>query len=139
MKLLKRFFLITILIYALGCSKDSSDDDSGDSNAIPTIIANLKTETTYQTITGFGGANRMWGTKSLTPEEAVNEVVKIYNLQPSQAPEVIQTQQDVPVEQKVVVRNNPTIPKVGSGSKSPVKKVPRSIDDLRALADKFDY
>lgn len=70
MKLLKRFFLITILIYALGCSKDSSDDDSGDSNAIPTIIANLKTETTYQTITGFGGANRMWGTKSLTPEEA---------------------------------------------------------------------
>lgn len=78
--------------------------------------------------------------KSLSPEEAVNEVVKIYNLQPRQVQEqVIEQQKEVPVEQKVVVRNKPTIPKVESGSKSPVKKVPRSIDDLRAMADKFDY
>lgn len=70
MKHLKTLFLVTILIFVSGCSSDSSGDDSGNSNATPTIIANLKAETTYQTITGFGGANRMWGTKSLTPSEA---------------------------------------------------------------------
>lgn len=70
MRHLKKLFLVTILIFVSGCSSDSSSDDSGNSNTTPTIIANLKAETTYQTITGFGGANRMWGTKSLTPSEA---------------------------------------------------------------------
>jgi O-glycosyl hydrolase len=67
---LKKLFLVTILIFVSGCSSDSSSDDSGNSNATPTIIANLQSDVTYQTITGFGGANRMWGTKSLTPSEA---------------------------------------------------------------------
>lgn len=42
-----------------------------DEPAVTYLKVNLKPQTTFQTITGFGGANRMWGTQSLKPAEAV--------------------------------------------------------------------
>jgi glucuronoarabinoxylan endo-1,4-beta-xylanase len=52
------------------CKKD---DNGGTTvitpKAIPTKIT-INAQTTFQTITGFGGANRMWGTQSLKPAEA---------------------------------------------------------------------
>jgi len=67
----------------------------------------------------------------LTPEQAVNDVMKRYGMfysqptgqQPTQ-PRVIPTQQTKP----------PTIPNVSGSSHSPVDKGPKSISDLRKLA-----
>ncbi|WP_428741911.1 hypothetical protein [Tenacibaculum sp.] len=71
MRLGKPLFFLAISICILSCSKDSSSNDSENQQpTVPTVIVNLLPETTYQTIAGFGGANRMWGTKSLTPTEA---------------------------------------------------------------------
>lgn len=59
-------FLLTI---SLGCSKkdDGSPPSTGPSNAF-TVTVDVNTK--HQTIAGFGGANRMWGTQFLEPAEA---------------------------------------------------------------------
>lgn len=83
--------------------------------------------------------------KSLTPEEAVNETVKILGLTPSQstAPQQSQTpvttETTVNPETNVVTTVKPTIPKVNAGNKSPTRPIVKSIDDIRKLAAQFDY
>lgn len=82
------------------------------------------------------------GKEIWTPQQAVEETVKVLGFQSSQTQAPQTPEQQVPTNQspetKVIVRNKPTIPKIGGGSKSPVKKVPKSIDDLRRMADEMD-
>lgn len=67
-------FLILVLIISLfvSCSSSSDDDQTGipikETSALKITIDPTKT---YQTITGFGGANLMWGSETLSTTEAV--------------------------------------------------------------------
>ena len=54
-------FVLT-LIFFIGCKKESNNPEP--------VIVTINTGITYQTIAGFGGANRMWGTQFLKPAEA---------------------------------------------------------------------
>lgn len=62
-KVVKTIALLGILT-AIGCKKPA------DEPAVNYLKVNVAPQTTFQTITGFGGANRMWGTASLKPAEA---------------------------------------------------------------------
>lgn len=53
----------------MACKK-TNDNKPAPQPSTPSVTISLSPQTTYQTITGFGGANRMWGTQSLTPAEA---------------------------------------------------------------------
>jgi glucuronoarabinoxylan endo-1,4-beta-xylanase len=56
------FFLITLF----ACKKDTPSTPT-----VPNATKiTLNPQTTFQTVSGFGGANRMWGTVSLKPTEA---------------------------------------------------------------------
>jgi glucuronoarabinoxylan endo-1,4-beta-xylanase len=59
---LKLVCFIFILAFFTGCKQESE-------NPVPLIVT-INTDNTYQTIAGFGGANRMWGTQFLKPAEA---------------------------------------------------------------------
>ena len=62
--------LSLVFLFLFSCKKDNTNTN----NPTPTVkpfIVNISPETTYQTIAGFGGANRMWGTMSLKPAEAL--------------------------------------------------------------------
>lgn len=61
------FFLGLTAFFA--CKKDDKGGTVVPVTAIPTKIT-INPQTIFQTITGFGGANRMWGTQSLKPAEA---------------------------------------------------------------------
>jgi O-glycosyl hydrolase len=65
------FSLLILLNVFISCSKSSSDGSSGGTPTanIPLKIV-LNPTTTYQTISGFGGANKMWGTESLSVADA---------------------------------------------------------------------
>ncbi|MCO6477660.1 MAG: hypothetical protein J5I94_13600, partial [Phaeodactylibacter sp.] len=64
-----RYFALAIALAAFfSCNKEDSP---------PPVISEpdplklvVDTETTHQVIAGFGGANRMWGTRFLRPDEA---------------------------------------------------------------------
>ncbi len=60
---------LLLLLFFFACKKDDKGGTIIPTTAIPTKIT-INPQTTYQTITGFGGANRMWGTQSLKPAEA---------------------------------------------------------------------
>jgi glucuronoarabinoxylan endo-1,4-beta-xylanase len=60
----KPFYFVFILALFIGCKKESEDP-----GPLPVTVA-INTDSTYQTIAGFGGANRMWGTQFLKPAEA---------------------------------------------------------------------
>ena len=76
------FCCIALLSLILACSKPDSNELSTDTNpnpdpntgsgggSKPSLKIAIDPTTTYQTITGFGGANRMWGAESLSIEEA---------------------------------------------------------------------
>jgi glucuronoarabinoxylan endo-1,4-beta-xylanase len=55
--------LVFLLTLFTGCGKD------GENGSDPLIIK-VNTENKFQTIAGFGGSNRMWGTQFLKPAEA---------------------------------------------------------------------
>lgn len=62
-KVLKVIALLGILT-TTGCKKPAEEP------TVNYLKVNILPQTTFQTITGFGGANRMWGTASLKPAEA---------------------------------------------------------------------
>jgi glucuronoarabinoxylan endo-1,4-beta-xylanase len=64
-------FLCLFLTFTafFACKKEKNSGTVTPTTAIPTKIT-INPQTTFQTITGFGGANRMWGTQSLKPAEA---------------------------------------------------------------------
>ncbi|MDZ7876220.1 MAG: hypothetical protein U5L45_01045 [Saprospiraceae bacterium] len=62
------YSLIGFLAFS-ACKKDNTGGTVIPTKANPTKIT-INPQTTYQTISGFGGANRMWGTQSLKPTEA---------------------------------------------------------------------
>lgn len=58
------------MLYLTTACKKTNDNKPAPPSSTPSVTISLSPQTTYQTITGFGGANRMWGTQSLTPAEA---------------------------------------------------------------------
>lgn len=63
----KNSLYIIALGALLSCSKA---DEEPVKTTTPSVVLEIVPTVTYQTITGFGGANRMWGTMSLKPAEA---------------------------------------------------------------------
>lgn len=63
------FLLALCFMLSLSCKKTDEPNTPAVTTVNP-LKVNLVSSTTYQTITGFGGANRMWGTQSLKPSEA---------------------------------------------------------------------
>jgi glucuronoarabinoxylan endo-1,4-beta-xylanase len=63
--------ILTWLFFLLltACSKDSKNDLIEPSQQIVPINVTIDSNTTYQTISGFGGANAIWGTDYLTAGE----------------------------------------------------------------------
>jgi O-glycosyl hydrolase len=59
---LKRLCLVFTLIFFIGCKKESNNPEP--------VFITINTDITYQTIAGFGGANKIWGTQFLKPSEA---------------------------------------------------------------------
>jgi glucuronoarabinoxylan endo-1,4-beta-xylanase len=69
-KIVTAFLCLALSLTAfLACKKDNTGGTPVVTKANPTKIT-LNPQTTFQTISGFGGANRMWGTQSLKPAEA---------------------------------------------------------------------
>jgi glucuronoarabinoxylan endo-1,4-beta-xylanase len=62
-------YLFISLITIFACKKDNTGGTPVVTKPNPTKVT-INPLTTYQTISGFGGANRMWGTQSLKPAEA---------------------------------------------------------------------
>lgn len=62
-------FLLAVLQIIIAC-KDSAGDKTPTPTKSTAIVIKLNPQVTYQTIAGFGGANRMWGTQSLKAAEA---------------------------------------------------------------------
>lgn len=81
------------------------------------------------------------GRIDLTPEQAVKEVLEMYGLSAGQRQMNVGTQQSAPPQAQtlapvpVAPPKTPVIPNVGSRSQSPMKSKPRSIADLKKLAD----
>ena len=65
----KQFFFIFLLFVVCSACKKSTEDTPVVVKPVPFKVTILP-QTTFQTISGFGGANRMWGTQSLKPAEA---------------------------------------------------------------------
>lgn len=63
----KNSLYIVALGALLSCSKA---DEEPVKTTTPSVVLEIVPTVSYQTITGFGGANRMWGTMSLKPAEA---------------------------------------------------------------------
>jgi len=63
-------FSFCILSLLIACKKSKTDPSVNPPSSTPSVTIIYAPQTTYQTIAGFGGANRMWGTQSLTPAEA---------------------------------------------------------------------
>lgn len=68
MKNLSKTFII-LSLFSFSCSKAEVEETPVVTKPNPTKIT-VNPQTTYQTIAGFGGANRMWGTQFLKPTEA---------------------------------------------------------------------
>ena len=72
----KYLYLITVCIFIYSCSKGKVGSPTPTPTPLPapvtpiSVAVTIIPSTTYQTITGFGGANRMWETTSLKPAEA---------------------------------------------------------------------
>ncbi|MFN3488499.1 MAG: glycosyl hydrolase, partial [Emticicia sp.] len=60
--------MLNVLAFS-GCQKSTADVPADVVKAPPFKVI-INPQTTFQTIAGFGGANRMWGTQSLKPAEA---------------------------------------------------------------------
>jgi len=58
--------VLVLLAVLVGCSKPAEEP----AVVQPQLKVDILPQTSFQTITGFGGANRMWGTASLKPAEA---------------------------------------------------------------------
>lgn len=61
-----RFCFFAILFFLFSCGKEETPN----LNPSDAFTVTIETDKTYQTIAGFGGANRMWGTQFLKPAEA---------------------------------------------------------------------
>lgn len=59
---LKQLCFVFTLIFFIGCKKESNNPEP--------VIVTINTDITYQTIAGFGGANKIWGTQFLKSAEA---------------------------------------------------------------------
>lgn len=57
------------LLLSTACSKDSKDVIEGTPKEVVPFKITIDATTTYQTISGFGGANAIWGTDYLTSSE----------------------------------------------------------------------
>ena len=56
--------VVFIFPFFIGCEKENENENTA------SLTITINTDITYQTIAGFGGGNRMWGTEYLKPAEA---------------------------------------------------------------------
>ena len=65
--------IVFILMVFISCSEPiiPEDGDNNNSTPKPTLEIAINPAVKFQKISGFGGANRMWGTQFLKPAEAV--------------------------------------------------------------------
>ena len=63
--------LFVSLTISISCSKTKEDEVATEIENPNTVNLTINPSITYQTITGFGGANKMWGTETLSTAEAV--------------------------------------------------------------------
>jgi glucuronoarabinoxylan endo-1,4-beta-xylanase len=61
--------IISLLLILSACSSDSKIDTSEVPKEVVPLNVTIDATTTYQTISGFGGANAIWGTDYLTSDE----------------------------------------------------------------------
>jgi hypothetical protein len=75
--------------------------------------------------------------QDITPEQAISEVMGIYAafVQPSQAGQM--SPQMTPGAPQGTSKQTPVIPNVGAKNSSPTRKSPKSLDELRQLADQM--
>jgi glucuronoarabinoxylan endo-1,4-beta-xylanase len=64
-----RLIFVVMLAFLPGCNNENEVPGSNP-NPSDSFTITIDTDKTYQTIAGFGGANRMWGTQFLKPAEA---------------------------------------------------------------------
>ncbi len=62
------FFSVSLL-FLMACGKDSKDVVENSPQQVTPIDVTIDSNTTCQTISGFGGANAIWGTDNLSPGE----------------------------------------------------------------------
>jgi len=62
-------FCTTLLLLVSACGNDSKDLLAEIPKEVVPLNVTIDPNTTYQTISGFGGANAIWGTDYLTPAE----------------------------------------------------------------------
>lgn len=63
-------FILPLFFTLISCNNNSTTIETPTPTIKPFEV-NFVPETTFQSISGFGGANRMWGTMSLKPQEAI--------------------------------------------------------------------
>jgi len=87
------------------------------------------------------------GPTILTPDEVVNQVLKLYGSVPQNQTQEsngqVEPKSNVAVSKpdpknRVIIEKKPTLPNVKAGNKSPARKKVRSIADIRKLADGLD-
>lgn len=112
------------------------DNNLGESGAFRKAVINHAAMIEFQTKDNPNGPT------ILTPQEAVDRVIKLSGIQPSpvvQSNDVGITQTQTPTNQTVVVKKEkPTLPNVKAGGKSPVKQKVKTLADLEALRDGLD-
>lgn len=62
------FFLVPAILSVVGCNSDNDEPNPKPNSSIG-IALNINPGVTYQKITGFGAANKMWGTQFPTPQD----------------------------------------------------------------------
>jgi O-glycosyl hydrolase len=60
------FFVLVVIFSITACSDDENKDDV---EKVQTILVNVNPDVVHQTISGFGGANMIWGTDYLNSDE----------------------------------------------------------------------
>lgn len=72
MKRLLKSLIFSLIIFSICSSCNTYDNPVTPPVVVKTnpFKVTLNPQTAYQTVSGFGGANRMWGTQSLKPAEA---------------------------------------------------------------------
>ena len=77
--------------------------------------------------------------KDISVQEAVDNVARVYSgFMQGQVPAGQENPQGQQQAQPAVAQAKPVIPSVKSGGSSPARKIPRTIDDLKAAAAAFD-
>ncbi|MEZ4901977.1 MAG: hypothetical protein R2822_09555 [Spirosomataceae bacterium] len=71
LKSIRVYFICTFFSVCIACDKNNNSSGGVIPPEPTPLKININPQEVFQTITGFGGANRMWGAQSLKPAEAI--------------------------------------------------------------------